>query len=242
MDTVSLCLVPVERNFDHLVHVAFGQGQFYSPRGVAVDGDGNILVVGGRNNRIQKFTAEGQFLTGVPVQSLADNGIAVNPCNGMVYVTDISSHCVHILDSDLTYSSIIGKEGSGKGQFKSPYGIACGSTGKVYVADSGNNRIQVFTANGKFLRFFSSCELNGPCGIAIDSGGLVYVSEGGTLVSHFTGWSVRVSVFTSEGQFVMSFGRRGQGPGEFRHPRGLAVDSSGVVYVCDSSNSRVQMF
>ena len=43
----------------------------------------------------------------------------------------------------------------------------------------------------------------------------------------------RVSVFTSEGQFVTSFGRRGQGPGEFNYPCGITVDNSGVVYVCD---------
>ena len=69
--------------------------------------------------------------------------------------------------------------------------------------------------------------------MAIDSSDRVYVSECG---SH------RVSVFTSEGQFVTSFGSEGEGPGQFKYPTGLAVDSSGVVYVCDSSNNRVQLF
>ena len=46
------------------------------------------------------------------------------------------SHCVQVMNSDLTFSSIFGKEGSGKGQFSSPRGIACDSTGKVYVADT----------------------------------------------------------------------------------------------------------
>ena len=61
----------------------------------------------------------------------------------------------------------------------------------------------------------------------------VYVSEWG---NH------RVSVFTSEGQFVTSFGGLGEGPGQFVYPYGLAVDSSGVVYVCDGSNNRIQLF
>ncbi len=52
----------------------------------------------------------------------------------------------------------------------------------------------------------------------------------------------RVSVFTSEGQFVTSFGRRGKGPGQFLELRGIAVDNNGVVYVCDSNNHRVQVF
>jgi tripartite motif-containing protein 2/3/tripartite motif-containing protein 71 len=73
-------------------------------------------------------------------------------------------------------------------------------------------------------------ELVRPIGVAIDTSDMVYVSEWG---------NYHVSMFTSEGQFVMMFGRRGEGPGEFEVPRGLAVDSSGVVYVCDNG---VQVF
>ena len=76
-------------------------------------------------------------------------------------------------------------------------------------------------------------ELKSPIGLAIDSSDRVYVSE----------WNNdRVSVFTSEGQFLTSFGRKGKGPGQFDSPHGLVVDSSGVVYVCDCSNSRLQVF
>ena len=84
------------------------------------------------------------------------------------------------------------------------------------MADSGNYRIQVFTAEGVFLRMVWG-KLDFPVGVTIDSDDMVYVSE---LLNH------RVSVFTSGGQFMMSFG-------EFRRPFGLAVDTSGVVYVCD---------
>ena len=73
-------------------------------------------------------------------------------------------------------------------------------------------------------------ELDRPSAVAIDTNNLVYVSE---YNNH------RVSVFTSEGQFVVSFGRKGQGPGEVDFPRGLSVDDSGVVYVCDVFNKRV---
>ena len=76
-------------------------------------------------------------------------------------------------------------------------------------------------------------KLDKPTYVAVDTSGMVYVSE------HCIH---RVSVFTSEGQFVTSFGRKGEGPGEFKYPHGLALDSSGVVYVCDSDNNRVQVF
>ena len=98
-------------------------------------------------------------------------------------------------------------------------------------------RIQVFTAEGKFLRMFGrrgqgKGELNSPMRISIDTSGLVYVSECG---------NDRVSVFTAEGQFVHSFGMKGK-PGSYGFPIGLAVDDSRVVYVCGCGHNCVQVF
>ena len=75
-------------------------------------------------------------------------------------------------------------------------------------------------------------ELDWPISIAVHDG-LLYVGEGE---------NGRVSVFTLEGQFVTSFGSKGAGPGQFCWPCGLAVDSNGVVYVCDYYNKNVQVF
>ena len=125
--------------------------------------------------------------------------------NNKVYVTDVNNQ---VLNSDLTFSSTFGKSGSGKVKFGSPHGVACDSTGKVYVADHSNSRVQVFTAEGNSCTCLRSSlgmgELDWPVGVAIDTSGMVYVSELG---------SDRVSVFTSGGQFVTSFGRREKGPG-----------------------------
>ena len=95
----------------------------------------------------------------------------------------------------------------------------------------------VFKAEGKFLRMFSGGVLwkllNEPVGIAIDASDIVYVSEGR---------GYRISVFTSEGQFVTSFGKVGEKPGEFTYPCGLAVNDCGIVYVCDQDCHRIQLF
>ena len=208
-------------------------GQFIKPLGVALDRKGNILVADCWNNRIQKFTSEGQFLTSVyPKCSPIDIALNANK----VYVLGTGSHNVQVLNSDLTFSNTFGSKGSGKGQFNNPNGIACDSTGRVYVADTNNHRIQVFTAEGKFLRMFGrrgqgKGELDTPRRIAIDTGGLVYVSEHSR--------NNRVTVFTPEGQFVHSFGMMAKRP-EF--PYGLAVDDSGVVYVCGLKYNCVQLF
>ena len=219
-----------------------GQGEFSGPRGVVMDGEGNILVVDKGNHCIQKFTVDGQFLTMVgskgsgPLQFNSPLSIAFNPITTKVYVGDCN-HRIQVLNSDLTFSHFFGKKGSDKGQFNYPQGIACDSTGKVYVAERVNNRIQIFTAErNHFLNMFGKRgidkgALNNPVDIAVDTNDKVYISD----CNH------RISVFTSEGQFVTSLGKWGKEPGDFIHPNGLAVDNSGVVYVCDSDNNRIQV-
>ena len=184
-------------------------GEFSGPCGIALDGEGNILVADYNNHRIQKFTTDGQFLKATgQLQYLRD--IAYNTTNNKLYVT--GKNWVRILNSDLTSSIGIQQ------QFNDPWAIACDSSGNVYVVDRGKNCIQVFTAEGQFLRMFSrhsqdEGKLDSPLGIAIDAASdIVYVSEYDNNC---------VSVFTSEGHFVSSFGSYGGGSGNFHHPVGL---------------------
>ena len=76
-------------------------------------------------------------------------------------------------------------------------------------------------------------ELSNPAAITIDNEDKIYVTENG---NH------RVSVFTSDGGYLTSFGSHGNGPQQFQYPRGIAMDKSGMVCVCDLSNNRVQIF
>ena len=223
-----------------------GNGQFSGPVGVAVDADDNILVADYSNHRIQKFSPDGNFITAVgkhgnkPLEFNYLVGIGIHPHTSKVYVADSWNHRIQILNPDLTFSSSFGSRGSCNGQFQYPYDVAFDSTGNVYVADSNNSCIQVFTAESQFLRKFGkkgsgNGELNCPSSISIDSDNVVYVTE---LNNHC------VSVFTSEGKFLTSFGAKGSGPGQFNTPQGISVDmnGSGVVYVTDNGNDRIQLF
>ena len=153
-----------------------------------------------------------------------------------MYICECSfHHRVQILNNDFTFSNSFGSHGGGSGdrQFNYPWDVAFDSSGSVYVADSGNHRIQVFTPEGKFLRKFGKKgsgegELKWPSSICIDSDDMVYVTERN---GH------RVSTFTSQGKFVQSFGA-----GEFIEPSGIAVDTSGLVYVSDRCGNRIQIF
>ena len=219
-------------------------GEMKSPRCVVVDGDDNILVVHCGNNQLLKFSRGGDLIAAVgshgdgPGQFNNPFGVCVNSVNGKVYVVDIGASCVHIFNSDLTFSSKFDSYGSGNGQFDRPYDVASDRSGCVYVVEYYNARVQVFTPDGGYLRQFGkegsgNGELNRPASICVDSDDLVYVGETG---------NDRVSVFTCDGVFLKSFGSRGSGPGQFNCPYGIAVDQCGVVYVSDFGNNRVQIF
>ena len=156
------------------------------------------------------------------------NDIAFNTSNGKLYASDYSKQQVVVLNSDLTFSSAFGGGGSAKGKFKYPEGIAFDSIGNVFVADGNNSRIQVFTAEGKFLRIMekSGEKLRWPVGIAVNTEGVTFVSEN---------WGNSVSMFDHNGHFMSSCG-------DFTNPSGLAVDDCGVLYVCDSGSGHVLLF
>lgn len=130
-----------------------------------------------------------------------------------------------------------GSSGSGPGQFSTPQGIAVGQGDEVFVADTDNNRIEVFDSNGVFAREWSSAGGH-PKGIACSSNGEVYVVEPG-----FTGAdSPRVQVYSGSGARLRRWSGLGSANGEFASPFGVALDEGGFVYVSDSGNNRIQKF
>ena len=136
-----------------------------------------------------------------------------------------------------------GSAGAGQGQFNQPKGIAIGPNGDMYVADALNNRIEVLSATGQFIRAWGTKgngdgQFNEPWGIAVSKDGQVYVADT---------WNHRIQEFDAQGNFVRAWGSQpvGQpesGPGQFFGPRAIAIDAQGNVYVTDTGNKRVQKF
>ena len=110
-----------------------------------------------------------------------------------------------------------------------------------YVADTWNNRIQKFTADGRFIRmwgFFGAPAdgpeaFYGPRGLAVDSQGRVFVADTG---------NKRIVVFDANGEYITQFGTPGMGNGQLDEPVAVALDSFGNVYVTDTWNMRIQVF
>ena len=179
-------------------------------------------------------------------------GIAVSPDGEQIYVVDMGNARVEHFDATGQFINSVGGQDSSDVAFGTangglgPTGIAVGSDGLVYVADTWNHRIVVLDESGHMVREFGqfgdtqdspdAAELTGsffgPRAIAIYNNEIYVVDTG----------NERVQVFGLDGTFVRSWGGNGTGPTQFVEPVGIAIDANGKVYVADSGNGRISVF
>lgn len=165
--------------------------------------------------------------------------VAVNPDNGDIWVTDgYGKSVIHRFDNVGAYiDSIDGTEGAA-GAFKCPHGILFDSrkgTPELYIADRGNQRVQVYDGQGKFLRVFGNDILNSPCGFAF-LGDRLYIPE----------LNARLAVLGADDTLITYLGDNGPvvkipgwpnhdksliEPGKFNSPHGMAAAPDGTLYV-----------
>ena len=179
-----------------------------------------------------------RFLFDIKLEADQPSDIAVGP-NGDNYLVDGVNNRIMVLDSRGELKFSFGKQGGGKGEFKYPLGIDISDLGKVFVADTGNHRIQVFDLNGNFLYLFNVGSDPGekrsdPVDVlASRLKGHVYVSDND---NH------KIKVYNRSGIFQFEWGSFGEGPGEFRYPGILADNEFNQIFVVDVLNTRVQKF
>lgn len=161
------------------------------------------------------------------------SGIVRDP-SGDLYVTDTNNHRVQRFSANGEYRGAWAGGGASATSF-SPRGIALDGHGRVFVVDGQAGDIQVFTTSGAFLaEWGGAAGLRDPWGIAVDGlRGFVFVADTG---------NDRIVEFTTDGAFIRAWGAAGSGPGEFSHPRGIAIDAHPYVFVSDSGNGRFQVF
>jgi DNA-binding beta-propeller fold protein YncE len=208
-----------------------GKGEFDSPTGIFVDGNGNVLVADTGNGRIEKFSPNGTFVTSIG-QFEAPSGIAVDRM-GNIYVAEIGSkHRVQKLGPDGTFIA-----GWAPGLY-GPRRIAIGPDDSVYVVDSGSNRIVKFSPDGQVLGSWGSegsgdRQFKGLSSVAVDpTTNKVYVADP---------INKRIQVFDSNGEFLTKWIVP-----EWGQPAGfedLAIDSQrGRVYASSANMNTILVF
>ena len=199
-----------------------------------------------KNQRVQKFTRDGQFLSTFSVQPHA-GGLAVDP-EGVVYVAHWNSHKVAAYSPSGELRREWGEKGTEDGQFQLPGSIALGPDGLLYVPDQGNSRVQKFTREGKFVGKWGSLgkepgqfggdqpaggRFAGPQFVAFDQAGNVYTTDPAL---------DRIQRFTSDGNLLAYWGSESAEPGGFGPPR-LNKDGtpgmSGPIGICVDRQDRV---
>jgi len=158
--------------------------------------------------------------------------MAVVATNGVVFVADPGANGVHRFDQTAARYDLIIAEGGHS--LPSPVGLALGSEGEVYVADSDLAQVLMIRPGAKAATPLALPQMAQPTGIAFDrSSGNLYVVDTG---AH------RVNVFRRDGAPAFAFGGRGDAQGEFNYPTLLWLDPAGRLYVTDSLNFRIQTF
>ena len=131
-----------------------------------------------------------------------------------------------------------GGEGSSAGMFDLPWGVAVNERNEIAVTDGDNNRVQIFSSDGTYLRSFGSegdeeGEFNNPTGIA-------YLNNGNIVVADSD--NNRLQIFTGRGEYLTQIGGEGNLDHQFDRPCGVSVDSDGNIIVADFFNKLVKIF
>ena len=204
-----------------------------SPYGVTFNSAGEVLVT--MTGEVGVFDKQGKKLRTIKHTFQVPRGIAVDKEDNL-FISDRDRHCVYKLDKDGNELKVIGKCGSGNGEFKNPRGVAVIGE-HVFVCDRDNNRIQVFSRKLEFVKIIGSRgtgngQFNHVRDISQDEAGNLYVCDRN---NH------RIQVLNSEGEFLYSFGTKGKGNGQLDAPVGVCV-SDQFVYVSEYGNDRVSVF
>jgi len=221
---------------------SFGDGMFVNPHGLHVDSEGNVWVTDGgakdgRGQQVFKFSPDGRVLMTLGKAGAAGDGpdtfnqpsdVLVAP-NGVVFVADghggNSNARIVKFSKDGKFLTTWGKKGSGAGELDTPHGLAMDSSGRLFVADRGNSRIQIFDQEGKVLAEWK--QFGRPSGIYIDKNDTLYAADSQSDEKTNPGYSRGIRIGSAKDGKVTALvpDPDPDGTGE-----GVAADGSGNVY------------
>ena len=223
-------------------------GKLVKPIGLDVDRAGTLYVADATQKTVMVYDRDGNYLRRIGNEQTFDRlaSVSVDAKGERLYIVDIGGvlsdkHRVRVFDAKTTAHLFdIGKRGSQPGEFNLPRDVAVGKDGQLYVVDSGNFRVQVFDASGRFLHLFGTVgkqigNFARPKEIAADREGNIYVVD--AAFGNF-------QIFNAEGDLLMFIGERAEkdGPAKYMLPSGIHVDEDGRVYLVDQWFRKVDVF
>jgi len=195
-----------------------GYGKFQSPSGIAVDNTGYLYIADQGNHCIQKFNIDGLFVCQFGTHGSAQgqfnspHGLLISKV-GQLYVCDRGNNRVQVFQNhNFAFNLLFGRLGSGLGDFNTPSSMAFNNLEtQLFVADSYNHRIQMFTPNGQVVGVFgASYSMNYPYS-------LFFTRDNHLLVTHQS--NNVLMIIKENGTLLYNI----QGNGSFNTPVGVVV-------------------
>lgn len=230
-------------------------GALDSPLGIDVTSDGRVFVAEVNSNRISEFTTDGAY-----VRSFGEQGPADRPgtfferphsvevaADGSIVVVDTWNYQVRVFDHDLRQTARWGQAltvginapADPPDGFWGPREVAIGpSDGLIYIADTGNKRIRVYTPQGEWVRDIGrggsgEGQIDEPTGIVVHPDGRVFIAET---------WNRRIGVFAADGTFITTYPVRAWYD-DFGNRPYVALDvARDYLYVTDPDGGRVLVY
>lgn len=231
-------------------------GKFRWPRGVSVDGLGNVYVADTDMERMQKFDSSGNYLGTIQGPHNWEDGpfhpraVEVNPENGEIYAAASYAHRIDRFNLEGTYNLSWGHHEKDGEVFNGPRGITVDpNTGDVLVADTHNHLIKRFSSTGTFQEKFggppavdrSKNYLGFPAPIAVDSEGKIWGLNQGIYYPDDPNWGndEYVRQFDSEGNYIFGFYHPDFSAGMY----GLSIQlDTGEIYVSNTPKNKIMKF
>jgi sugar lactone lactonase YvrE len=235
---------------------AAASAQLAGPRGVAVDGAGNLFIADSGNNRIRRVSLSGIITTtagnenggysgdGGPATSARLNyptAIAVD-MQGNLFIADRYNNRIRFVSSMGIITTLAAPP-----SISDPRGVAVDFAGNVYVADSGNNRIRQISSGGISTIAGGSAGFSGdggpahdaklslPIEIAADALGNLFIADRG---------NYRIRKIDGTGIITTAAGRSDEGgaatSAQLNFPNAVAADQSGNLFIADTDSQRIR--